>query len=386
MTFLEKIKPHLLSDDILIQQTVLHALHEYPDVPEDWTVELLKEAFHHKEKQSDIFMYLENHSINEEGLTILINHLPSLDQENRRLALNLLNNIDIPLAFTYKEKLETYIPKQTWEIYEIIEHGTEEEVYSMYGEVLNKVNRSLSREYDYYPMAKKLSKSIVKNGWITEGEIDRVLSEEVNNEWFSDNGIMNVYMAGLLKLEKHIPLFASLLKSDDDLLMEEVSAALVRFQSDQVVKEVAPYVRDPESVIYAASILGNTKTELALQELRKAYREADELDVQESIIEALSFHFSNEALPEFNAHMEYEYEFSLVDIEQIAYSYYTMIGEKHPDLLEWKRVAMGKEKQFQLATGNSMPPTAPVINENKVGRNDPCPCGSGKKYKKCCGK
>lgn len=24
--------------------------------------------------------------------------------------------------------------------------------------------------------------------------------------------------------------------------------------------------------------------------------------------------------------------------------------------------------------------------EAKVGRNDPCPCGSGKKYKKCCGK
>lgn len=27
-----------------------------------------------------------------------------------------------------------------------------------------------------------------------------------------------------------------------------------------------------------------------------------------------------------------------------------------------------------------------VVNESpKVGRNDPCPCGSGKKYKKCCG-
>ena len=25
-------------------------------------------------------------------------------------------------------------------------------------------------------------------------------------------------------------------------------------------------------------------------------------------------------------------------------------------------------------------------NKSKVGRNDPCPCGSGKKYKKCCGK
>ena len=29
----------------------------------------------------------------------------------------------------------------------------------------------------------------------------------------------------------------------------------------------------------------------------------------------------------------------------------------------------------------------PIKNEGpKVGRNDPCPCGSGKKYKKCCGK
>lgn len=27
-----------------------------------------------------------------------------------------------------------------------------------------------------------------------------------------------------------------------------------------------------------------------------------------------------------------------------------------------------------------------IHREKKIGRNDPCPCGSGKKYKKCCGK
>lgn len=27
-----------------------------------------------------------------------------------------------------------------------------------------------------------------------------------------------------------------------------------------------------------------------------------------------------------------------------------------------------------------------VRQERKVGRNEPCPCGSGKKYKQCCGK
>lgn len=35
--------------------------------------------------------------------------------------------------------------------------------------------------------------------------------------------------------------------------------------------------------------------------------------------------------------------------------------------------------------GEINPKAATVVRENKVGRNDPCPCGSGKKYKKCHG-
>ena len=31
-------------------------------------------------------------------------------------------------------------------------------------------------------------------------------------------------------------------------------------------------------------------------------------------------------------------------------------------------------------------PPKTIVAEKKVGRNDPCSCGSGKKYKKCCGK
>ena len=32
------------------------------------------------------------------------------------------------------------------------------------------------------------------------------------------------------------------------------------------------------------------------------------------------------------------------------------------------------------------PPIEPIKADKDIGRNDPCPCGSGKKYKKCCGK
>jgi len=31
-------------------------------------------------------------------------------------------------------------------------------------------------------------------------------------------------------------------------------------------------------------------------------------------------------------------------------------------------------------------PVETVRNREKIGRNEPCPCGSGKKYKKCCGR
>lgn len=43
----------------------------------------------------------------------------------------------------------------------------------------------------------------------------------------------------------------------------------------------------------------------------------------------------------------------------------------------------------QLPTEDEPPlpePVEPVRAEKTPGRNDPCPCGSGKKYKKCCGK
>ena len=51
--------------------------------------------------------------------------------------------------------------------------------------------------------------------------------------------------------------------------------------------------------------------------------------------------------------------------------------------------------QFEMAERQRAAGTAPQgeqkvkqikLEQPKVGRNDPCPCGSGKKYKKCCGK
>ena len=45
----------------------------------------------------------------------------------------------------------------------------------------------------------------------------------------------------------------------------------------------------------------------------------------------------------------------------------------------------------QVAKGEAVSDSSKVVKQTpkksqKVGRNEPCPCGSGKKYKQCCGK
>jgi preprotein translocase subunit SecA len=64
--------------------------------------------------------------------------------------------------------------------------------------------------------------------------------------------------------------------------------------------------------------------------------------------------------------------------DTVKYIYHLQPAEK----LERKRVA-----QIQSAShGNEQPKQKTVVKGRKIGRNEPCPCGSGKKYKKCCGR
>ncbi|MCM8761116.1 MAG: preprotein translocase subunit SecA [Candidatus Omnitrophica bacterium] len=62
----------------------------------------------------------------------------------------------------------------------------------------------------------------------------------------------------------------------------------------------------------------------------------------------------------------------------------------HEEKGQFQGVSAGEDGLSQAVSyGGQLPPhklTTYKREEPKVGRNDPCPCGSGKKYKKCCGK
>ncbi|MDF2542683.1 MAG: hypothetical protein K0S47_2401 [Herbinix sp.] len=65
--------------------------------------------------------------------------------------------------------------------------------------------------------------------------------------------------------------------------------------------------------------------------------------------------------------------------------YYNMVAAKAEwlyELPEWDAL-LTEERRKELFWEQKKSNT--VVKGKKVGRNDPCPCGSGKKYKKCCG-
>jgi preprotein translocase subunit SecA len=58
-----------------------------------------------------------------------------------------------------------------------------------------------------------------------------------------------------------------------------------------------------------------------------------------------------------------------------------------PDTLEARHEPKTQDLVFSGSGGGQPAKKKPVQrSSDKVGRNDPCPCGSGKKYKKCCGR
>lgn len=66
--------------------------------------------------------------------------------------------------------------------------------------------------------------------------------------------------------------------------------------------------------------------------------------------------------------------------------YYNMVAAKADwlyELPQWESL-LSEERRKELYREQKQSGT--VRKEKKVGRNDPCPCGSGKKYKQCCGR
>lgn len=71
-----------------------------------------------------------------------------------------------------------------------------------------------------------------------------------------------------------------------------------------------------------------------------------------------------------------------IDFEKLYFNMHDAKADWLYNLPQWEGV-LSEERRDEIAKDYRR---SKIAVSNKVGRNDNCPCGSGKKYKKCCGK
>ena len=94
----------------------------------------------------------------------------------------------------------------------------------------------------------------------------------------------------------------------------------------------------------------------------------------------------NESLKEPNPIEEMEADTVVklpIDLESLYYHMVEAGADWLYELPEWDEL-LTPERRKELYREQKRSGT--IVKERKVGRNEPCPCGSGKKYKYCCGR
>ena len=94
----------------------------------------------------------------------------------------------------------------------------------------------------------------------------------------------------------------------------------------------------------------------------------------------------NESLKEENPIEDLSEDTQVNLVFDKALLYKNMVAAKADwlyELPQWNNI-FTEEKRKELYKEQKKSGT--VVKPHKIGRNDPCPCGSGKKYKFCCGK
>jgi len=75
-----------------------------------------------------------------------------------------------------------------------------------------------------------------------------------------------------------------------------------------------------------------------------------------------------------------------VEDETLRYLFLMRTPDEEEEMIrQYQQRKRREQREMQMVGAGAVEKPQQVIRREKIGRNDPCPCGSGKKYKKCCG-
>jgi SEC-C motif len=385
--FVERVEPYFLSEDPFVQRYAIEMLEDTYLPGGDTFLTGLKAVDRGPvaEFSSPILPNLMYLPLNDEGLKEVVNRLDVMSKKDndRLFYIQLVINASTELLITYRNRVKQYVGEEQLKEVEKLPSLTIEGLYMALADVMGYLDE---HEFDQilYDHGKRIIKELVKKGGIESWEVQNGLQNIMDEEFFGFEGIYDVYMAGEIQEESVVPQLVSLFKNEEegDFLLEEAANSLVKIGTNQVVREVEKIALYGNTFFYTLDVLGRIKTKEAEQALLRLFDQTEDLTAKTIIADNLCRHLSTDAIPRIEDLIETGYEDGLLCLEESLYVNCVMNGIQHPKLPEWRHLL--EVMELEMLNEPSALMTQPVINDEKVGRNDPCPCGSGKKYKKCC--
>lgn len=228
-----------------------------------------------------------------------------------------------------------------------------------------------------------------------------------------------VRMAGEMRLQAAIPLIIAKWKEggeEAEWLSEQCDSALVKIGGDATIHAVADLYRkgDWHLRMAACSVMHHIHSDLAVTTALDFLPNEEDGTIRAFLATGLASHLAFEAIePIRQMVLDGSYDETESDLKRDVVIAATLMGVEFPELEPWKLEVETKrliienklleeesrrlkreihrlesekkrrQRERQLIEEqpykNDEPPP-----KTKIGRNDPCPCGSGKKFKKCC--
>jgi hypothetical protein len=246
-------------------------------------------------------------------------------------------------------------------------------------------------------------------------------------EWLEP---MIAELAGMMRLDEAVPVLVERLHEDDISLPNSCWIALSTIANDRVVETIADHWKGAGEHFrsHGAEILEHVHTDLSVERCIEFLRAEEDPNTRLILANALLGNFADEAVEPVRQMVLGDAEDldpEETDLRQHLVAACTVMGVSFPEYDEWYEDAAGSKWGWaEVRTGRisrnfredqddfdpgwddgvdlvQLPAyrVAPLLNlfgdkpetsepsksgRNPVGRNDPCPCGSGKKFKKCC--
>jgi hypothetical protein len=248
-------------------------------------------------------------------------------------------------------------------------------------------------------LADNLVETLERHREFSVAKVQSILSGTPANNWME---VCAVRLAGELRLQDAIPAIVALHEEPDDWIFEEGHRALVKIGGDRVVEKLARAYSEGGADLRstAASVLESIHSDLSVETCLKFFETEPDHHTRCSLIQSALLNFATEAIePARQLILTTPLDPEVIEVRTDLLTACKVMEETFPELDAWTEAAKHDVEfrknwyrnnvldvdDFDIADDEPHePPPDTIVRSTHVGRNDPCPCGSGKKFKKCC--